>query len=151
MNFRGVRSLLRGATMSNAFWSLDIGIGYWDVPLQWLRAKKKILEDDSFMEQSAVLRTRLGGSSHFLSHSKWIISIVVGGRRRLNPLISGLGPLDWVTLWCHQTWLAGKSQKWMEVSRYQNHLFLWSIFQLAMFDDTGGYAMSLGMWLGNSK
>ena len=46
-----------------------------------------------------------------------------------------------VTLWCHQRWLAGKSLNWMEVSSSENHWFLWSIFQQAMFDyrRTGGY------------
>ena len=43
------------------------------------------------------------------------------------------------TLWCHQTWLAGKSP-WMKVPSYSNHKSLWSIFQQAMFDDTGGYS-----------
>ena len=40
------------------------------------------------------------------------------------------------TLWFHQTWLGkpGSNRKIME-----NHLFLWSIFQQAMFDDTEGF------------
>ena len=35
------------------------------------------------------------------------------------------------------TW-AGKSPKWMEAKKEELHPFLWSIFQPAMFDDTGG-------------
>ena len=43
------------------------------------------------------------------------------------------------TLWFHQAWLAGASLNWMEVLIGKS-LINWSLFQQAMFDDTGGYA-----------
>ena len=54
-----------------------------------------------------------------------------------QPRVEALDPAmncPWLTLRCHQTWLAGKSHVNMEVSGLENHPFLWWIFQHAVFD-----------------
>ena len=50
------------------------------------------------------------------------------------------------TLWCHQTWLDGKSSNWMEVLWKENHRTQLCIFQHPMFDYRMVIPATMGDW-----